>query len=274
MLEKTIAFIKRFLTPQFIRFILVAMLNTAFGWCVYASLVFLFKTLQVNNPYIPASLIGTIISILFNFKTYGILVFKNKSNRLIFRFLVVYTITYYCNITGIALLEYVNINNYIAGALTAIPVGFLGYFLNKLFVFQEKPCAFVVVMVNLIFAWCVYALLLRLFYHVLGPKAFILSALMDMLIIFFFNFRAYQQVFTENRKRNIVATILVFSAIFLIFVGGVAVLEGCAFMQHVPSKLILEHWVLDFYFSGAMLIIPVGMMGYFLNKYFIFQSNR
>jgi len=139
MIKKLFSLIKKILTPQFIRFVLVAMLNTAFGWCVYAGLLLLFNHFHVNKPYVLASLIGTIISIMFNFKTYGHIVFKNKSNRLIFKFLMVYTVTYFCNIGGIALLERWGVNNYLAGAITAIPVGFLGYFLNKIFVYRKKP---------------------------------------------------------------------------------------------------------------------------------------
>lgn len=129
----------RVFTPQFIRFIMVAALNTAVGWCIYALLLMLFKHLQVKNPFIPASFFGTILSVLFNFKTYGNIVFRNKNNRLIFKFIGVYCITYLCNIGGIALLERWGIGNYLAGALTAIPVGFLGYFLNKFFVYKKKP---------------------------------------------------------------------------------------------------------------------------------------
>lgn len=139
MIKRLFSLIKKILTPQFIRFVFVAILNTAFGWCVYAALLLLFNHLHVNKPYVLASLIGTIISIMFNFKTYGHIVFKNKSNRLIFKFVMVYTVTYFCNIGGIALLERWEINNYLAGAITAIPVGFLGYFLNKIFVYRKKP---------------------------------------------------------------------------------------------------------------------------------------
>lgn len=138
-MKRLIRLIKKLFTPQFIRFVFVAILNTAFGWCVYALLLLLFNRIHIPRPFILASLIGTIISILFNFKTYGHIVFRNKSNKLIFRFILVYCITYSCNIGGIALLEKWGINNYLAGAITAVPVGFLGYFLNKLFVYRKKP---------------------------------------------------------------------------------------------------------------------------------------
>ncbi|MBQ7551646.1 MAG: GtrA family protein [Bacteroidales bacterium] len=137
MLDKLVALLKKLLTPQFIRFIFVAILNTAVGWCIYAGLLLIFdKVLVLDYPYIYASLFGTILSILFNFKTYGIIVFRNRSNKLIFKFIAVYTFNYFCNIGGIALLEHWGINNYVAGAIVAIPVGFIGYVLNKIFVFK------------------------------------------------------------------------------------------------------------------------------------------
>lgn len=137
-MKQLVVFVRKLFTPQFVRFVLVAMLNTAFGWCVYALLLLFFNHLKMPKPFIPASLIGTIISIFFNFKTYGHIVFRNKSNRLIFKFVMVYSFTYLCNIGGIALLERWGISNYPAGAITAIPVGFLGYFLNKFFVYRKK----------------------------------------------------------------------------------------------------------------------------------------
>lgn len=139
MLEKLLSLVKKVFTPQFIRFIFVAILNTIVGWCIYAGLLLIFdKALHLENPYIYASLLGTILSVLFNFKTYGVIVFKNRSNKLIFKFIAVYTFNYFCTIGGIALLEYWGINNYIAGGIVAIPVGFIGYILNKIFVFKDK----------------------------------------------------------------------------------------------------------------------------------------
>ena len=51
-------FLKRFFDPQFIRFVLVAILNTAFGWCVYAALLWF-----INLFHIP---IIMVMQIVFN----------------------------------------------------------------------------------------------------------------------------------------------------------------------------------------------------------------
>ena len=133
-------FLKRYFEPQFIRFVLVAMLNTAFGLFVNYVFLFIFEhLLKLNHAYVVSNFIATIVSILFNFKTYGILVFKNKDNKLILRFLAVTTFTYLLNVGGIALLEHLGSkNNYINLTIMAVPVGLLNYVLNSIFVYKRK----------------------------------------------------------------------------------------------------------------------------------------
>lgn len=124
--------IQKYITAEFIRFVLVAMLNTLFGYGIYTLLVY------CGMHFSLATLISTILGVLFNFKTYGILVFKNSSNKLIFRFVLVYCVVYLCNIGGIALLKTLGISSYLAGAVMLVPVGLLGFILNKIFVYSQK----------------------------------------------------------------------------------------------------------------------------------------
>ena len=124
--------IKKYITAEFIRFVLVAGLNTAFGYGVFSLLIFL----GLSDPL--AVLGSTVLGVLFNFKTYGILVFKNKNNKLIFRFLAVYCVVYICNVAGVELLKILGLSSYMAGAVMAIPVGLLGFVLNKTFVFSKN----------------------------------------------------------------------------------------------------------------------------------------
>ncbi len=133
-------FLKRYFEPQFIRFVLVAMLNTAFGLLINYVFLFIFEQLfKLNHAYVVSNFIATIVSILFNFKTYGILVFKNKDNKLLLRFLAVTTFTYLVNIGGIALLEHIGShNNYLNLTIMAVPVGLLNYVLNSVFVYKKK----------------------------------------------------------------------------------------------------------------------------------------
>ncbi len=139
MLEKLKTFIKKFFERQFIRFLFVAGLNTAFGWCIFSLLRFLFGLIPDIDALLFANLFGTIISVLFNFKTYGHLVFRNKDRRLLFKFVLVYIITFFVNYFSIHFLEVLwNINNYWGALIMAVPVGLLNYLLNNLFVFNRK----------------------------------------------------------------------------------------------------------------------------------------
>lgn len=126
-----LTYINKLLHHKLIRFFLVSGINTAFGYGLFALLIF------AGLPYPVALLIGTIAGILFNFKTTGVLVFKNSNNVLIFRFFGVYGITYLCNLGGLALFKYIGVNLYWGGAILLIPVGLLAYVLNKTFVFYE-----------------------------------------------------------------------------------------------------------------------------------------
>lgn len=132
--------LKRYFEPQFVRFVLVAMLNTAFGLFINYVFLFIFEHLfKLNHAYVVSNFFATIVSILFNFKTYGILVFKNKDNKLLLRFLAVTTFTYLVNIGGIALLEHLGSqNNYLNLTIMAVPVGLLNYVLNSVFVYKKK----------------------------------------------------------------------------------------------------------------------------------------
>lgn len=123
--------ISKLLNQQLIRFFLVAGLNAAFGYGMFALLIYL------GLHYSMAVLISTIMGVLFNFKTYGLLVFNSKDNKLIFKFISVYIILYLCNIGGIASFEYIGIGNYMGGMLMLVPVGLLGFLLNKKFVFIQ-----------------------------------------------------------------------------------------------------------------------------------------
>ena len=117
---------------KIIRFFFVAGINTAFGYGIFV----LF--LLIGLHYVLAGFLATIIGILFNFKTYGVIVFKNKSNKLIFRFLFVYFVTYCVAIFFIWAFSLIHVNHYIASAIIAIPNALLGYFLNKKLVFENK----------------------------------------------------------------------------------------------------------------------------------------
>ena len=115
---------------EIVLFLIVAGINTIFGFIIYGVLVYSGLSVML------AVLLSTIIGVLFNFKTYGSIVFKSKNNRLLFKFVGIYALCYIINVSGIYLLEKMQIDKYIAWLFMAVPIGMLTYLLNKKFVFN------------------------------------------------------------------------------------------------------------------------------------------
>ena len=116
---------------QFLRFVLVGVLNTAFGYGVFALLI------ALRIPYPIAAFLSTTLGILFNFKTYGVLVFGSHDNRLIVRFFLVYAICYALNVAALAWGSAHHISLYLVAAVMALPMAGLSFVLNRRFVFPN-----------------------------------------------------------------------------------------------------------------------------------------
>jgi len=123
--------VRRLWGIQLFRFLIVGGLNTLFGYTVFAVLILL------HLHYVWAALLGQICGVLFNFKTTGTIVFKNKDNHLIFQFIGVYLVTYLITIASIKALDYYDVSSLAAGAIVILPVALLSFFLNKKFVFEK-----------------------------------------------------------------------------------------------------------------------------------------
>lgn len=127
--------IRNFITQawsiRFIRFLVVGGINTIFGYTVYSIFILL------NIHYAFASFLSTICGIIFNFFTTGRIVFRNKNSSLIFRFFLVYGITYLVNVSALSFFNAVRFNMLLAGAIMVFPLAILSYFLNKKLVFNE-----------------------------------------------------------------------------------------------------------------------------------------
>lgn len=124
--------LKLYLNSKFIRFLLVGGLNTVFGYGVFAFCIF------IKLHYTVAALLSTVLGILFNFKTTGIIVFNNNDNRRLIRFFAVYIFMY---IICVAMLKLCLIlgsaNMYINSLIIIIPNSLISYFLMKKFVFNK-----------------------------------------------------------------------------------------------------------------------------------------
>lgn len=117
---------------QFFRFLIVGVLNTIFGYGLFAIL------LLVNVHYSIALVLSTVLGVLFNFKTTGLLVFSSNDEKKIFKFVLVYLFVYLINVGGIALLENNGLNPLFGGAAMLIPCSLLAFALQKKLVFAHE----------------------------------------------------------------------------------------------------------------------------------------
>lgn len=123
--------LRRMAGHQFVRFLLVGVLNTAFGYGCFAALLF------VGVHYSVALLASTVLGVLFNFKSTGALVFGSHDNRRIVRFVGTYGVVYLCNLLGIRVLVQAGLTPAVAGAVLLFPAAVLAFALNKKFVFTH-----------------------------------------------------------------------------------------------------------------------------------------
>jgi putative flippase GtrA len=117
------------LDNRFIRFLLVGVLNTIFGYSVFAFFIF------INVHYAVAALFSTICGILFNFKTTGRLVFGSRDNSLLVRFFGVYGVTYVLGVLCLRVSTAYQWNILIVAAVLMPPMAVVSYTLNRVFVF-------------------------------------------------------------------------------------------------------------------------------------------
>ena len=105
---------------------------------LYLGIVFLLFYYFFGIHYSLAVLVATILGILFNFQTYGRFVFKNHSWSLLGRFVFVYTTIYLVNITLLLVFDLLVSNLYISGAMATPIIAYLGYILNKRYVWVKS----------------------------------------------------------------------------------------------------------------------------------------
>jgi putative flippase GtrA len=117
---------------QLMAFVLVGVLNTAFGYATFAVL------LLAGLHYALAAALATILGILFNFQTTGRLVFGSSDPSLIFRFVAVYGVVYVLNVGALRLLQDTPVPVLAAQALLLPLMAGISFFLNQRFVFVRE----------------------------------------------------------------------------------------------------------------------------------------
>lgn len=129
IVEKVVRFINKVWSISFIRFLFVGGINTIFGYSIFSILILL----QIH--YSIASLLATILGILFNFFTTGRVVFENNNPKLLFKFFGVYGVIYLINLFFLKIFDSCQVNMLIAGAILVLPISILSFILNRSFVF-------------------------------------------------------------------------------------------------------------------------------------------
>lgn len=108
-------------------------LNTIFGYLTYAFFVYLIK-----NPYVSVVL-ATLVAVLFNFRTYGSLVFKSKDTSRLYRFFAVYLSMMMLQIILLKILISIGVSDsYVAGGILTLPMALLSFLFMRKYVFGRE----------------------------------------------------------------------------------------------------------------------------------------
>ena len=117
---------------RFLRFLATGVINTGFGYAVYALLIW------AGFEYFLAAPTSFLLGTLFNYFSNSYLVFFYKGHiSSLLRFCVIYSFLLFVNLLLIAVMVKVGISELIAGALAVAPHAVLGYVLLKRFVFVK-----------------------------------------------------------------------------------------------------------------------------------------
>ena len=116
-------------SARFVRFLLVGVLNTAFGYGCFVACLWL------GMHYALAAAVATVLGVLFNFKSTGRLVFRSRGNGRLHRFVAVYAVTYVVNVLALAVMLRFGIPEWLGGLIMLLPSAILSYVLNSRYVF-------------------------------------------------------------------------------------------------------------------------------------------
>lgn len=119
---------------RWVKYLGVGGLNTLVGYSIYAVLVL------IGVPYLWALLMATIAGVVFNYFSFGRMVFKASGGWFVFgKFIVAYAVVYVVNAGLLSLLtERGNLNAYLAQALCIVPSVGIGWTLMNYWVYGSK----------------------------------------------------------------------------------------------------------------------------------------
>lgn len=118
---------------RLLRFLATGVLNTSFGYAAYAGLV------ATGMPLWLAVACATTLAMLFNFASYGRLVFGDARLKLLPRFLLFYAVMGGANFALLRALGALGIGPLLAQALLLPVLAAMGYFGMRRFVYRGAP---------------------------------------------------------------------------------------------------------------------------------------
>lgn len=119
--------------PKIIKFLSVGVLNTVFGYAVYAALLF------IKTPYLVALLLATAAGVVFNYFSFSRIIFQGQSSWFVFaKFIVAYSLIYGVNA---ALLRMFTLSFFLSpyvGQIICIPISvLLSWLLTNYWVYKK-----------------------------------------------------------------------------------------------------------------------------------------
>ena len=127
-MEKLLNFFNQ--NKKFILFLCVGLLNTLFGYSIFAFF------LWIGVHFTISALISTIAGILFNFTTFGRIVFKSNSYSNLPKFVFIYALNYFLGVGVLYYCDQLDYNLYFVQAILLMPTAVLRYLLMKYFVYK------------------------------------------------------------------------------------------------------------------------------------------
>ena len=117
---------------KFIKYILTGILNTFFGFSIYA----LFISLNFNVEY--SLFFATIVGVIFNYFSNSKLVFdKSLSLKIFMKFISFYSIVYFCNIFTVKILNKIISDLYLSGLISICIFAVISFFVFNLLIFKN-----------------------------------------------------------------------------------------------------------------------------------------
>lgn len=117
---KYIFYLGRFADPKIIKFLGIGIVNTIFGYSVYAALLF------IKTPYLVALSVATIAGVVFNYFSFGGMVFNCRGGWSVFgKFVMANVLIYTINAVLLSILKTNFILNLYIGQIICIPISVL-----------------------------------------------------------------------------------------------------------------------------------------------------